>query len=213
MRLLYSAGFVSLLFTMTLACEDPRGSYAKAYDPAKDLKGGTLLFEDKFERTEVGDSWSENARWNIKEGRLHISKDHNKGLWLLKELPDNARVEFDALSTTPEGDLKCEIFAAEPTHQTGYILIFGGWGNRINVIARLDEHGEDRKEERERRVERNKTHKFAIIRRGRSLAWFVDGKYLMTYEDNEPLKGHYFGFNDWEAPVSYDNFKVFQLSY
>lgn len=213
MRALFCAGLVGLLFTMTLACEDPRGSYAKAYDPAKDLKGGTLVFSDDFERKDVGDSWSENPRWTIKDGRLHISKDHNKGLWLQKDLPDNARVEFDALSTTREGDLKCEIFAAEPRHQAGYILIFGGWDNRINVIARLDEHGEDRKEERERRVVLNKVHKFTIIRRGRNLAWFIDGKHLMTYDDPAPIKGRYFGFNDWEAPVSYDNFKVFQLSY
>lgn len=213
MRLLVRAGLLCLLFSLTLGCEDPRGSYAKPYDHKKDLKGGTLVFSDDFEREKVGPSWSENPRWTIKDGRLHIANDHNKGLWLLKELPDNARVEFDALSPTPEGDLKCEIFAAEPVHQAGYVLIFGGWDNRINVIARLDEHGEDRKEERERKVVQNKVHKFTIIRRGRNLVWYLDGKHLMTYDDAQPLKGKYFGFNDWEAPVSYDNIKVYQLSY
>jgi hypothetical protein len=213
MKVTVFAVTLCLLSMLFISCEDPRGSYANKYDPTKDLKGGTLLFSDDFERKEIGADWSENDRWTIKNGRLHISNDHNKGLWLLKELPNNARVEFDAKSTTKEGDLKCEIFAAEPTHQSGYILVFGGWDNRINIIARLDEHGEDRKEERERRVVLNKTHTFTIIRRGKSLAWFVDGTHLTTYDDPEPLKGRYFGFNDWEAPVSYDNLKVYQLGY
>ena len=112
------------------------------------------------------------------------------------------------------GDLKVEIFGDRKKHESGYILIFGGWRNALDVIARLDEHGEDRKAQRSRKVIPNKTHHFAIERRGGTITWWVDNEVLMSFEDGEPLRGQGhrgFAFNDWTAPVKFDNLAVYRL--
>ena len=34
----------------------------------------------------------------------------------------------------------------------------------------------------------------------------------LTYPDTEPLTGRFFGFNNWEAKVTFDNLAVYDLS-
>ena len=87
----------------------------------------------------------------IDRGVLRLADLHNHPVWLNRELPDAVRVEFDAWAETDEGDIKVELagdgvsFAKTASYTaTGYVFIFGGWNNSLNVIARLDEHGDDR---------------------------------------------------------------------
>ena len=75
--------------------------------------------------------------------RLVGENIHNAALWLQHKLPDRTRVEFEATPLSKNGDVKAEIFGDGFTHQSGYILIMGGWSNQLNIIARQDEHGED----------------------------------------------------------------------
>jgi len=180
----------------------------------------TLVFSEDFERAELGAAWKRGAgeggqgSWRIEGGWLTGDQIKNDPLWWTGKLPDNARVEFDARSTTKEGDLKFEIFGDGVRHESGYIVIFGGWSNSLDVIARLDEHGSDRKAQRSRKVTPNKIHKIAAERVDGALSWFVDGELVMTYDDPAPLTGpahRGFAFNDWTAPVQFDNFKVYRL--
>ncbi len=181
------------------------------------LTGGQLIFKDDFERDEIGDQWIVRApTWTIEDGWLHDTKARNEGAWLDLELPDRVRIEFDARSEIPSegafrGDIKCEVFATEPDHEKGYVLIFGGWQNALNVVARLDEHGADRLEMRGRKVVAGQTYRFTIVRTDGVLHWLIDGKPFMRYEDPDPVRGRYFGFNNWESKIYFDNLRIFEL--
>jgi len=181
---------------------------------------GELVFSDEFERPEIGDSWERGAgeagsgKWTLRDGWLHGRDIKNDPLWYVEPLPRKVRVEFDARAESAEGDLKVEIFGDGQNHASGYILIFGGWKNSLDTIARLDEHGDDRKTRTSRKVEPRRIYRFAIERRDDTLKWFVDGVQFMTYPDSVPLQGSkhaHFAFNDWTAPVAFDNFRVYRL--
>jgi hypothetical protein len=175
------------------------------------ISGGLLVFSDDFDRSEIGSNWqARSGKWRIDKGKLVCKGDRNEGIWLNFKLPQRVRVEFDAMALEDEGDIKFEVFATEQRHQTGYILIFGGWQNSVTVIARLNEHGEDRMES-PMRVEKGKTYHIAVVRTDGSLRWFIDGKLVLSYDDETPLRGDYFGFNNWNSLVTFDNLKVFQL--
>lgn len=179
-----------------------------------------LVVSDNFDRQSLGDRWHRGSgedgsgSWEIEDGWLQASNIKNDPLWLDRKLPENVRVEFDAKARSSEGDLKAEIFGDGEHHATGYILIMGGWDNQLDVVARLDEHGDDRKEQRSPGVEQGKVYRWAIERTDGTLRWYVDGELYMTYPDDEPLRGEehrYFAFNDWEAPVAFDNLRIYRL--
>jgi len=187
------------------------------------LEGGErkLMFSDDFDRRSVGENWrrgtGENGSgtWEIKNGWVTASNIKNDPLWLDQPLPEKVRVEFDAVAKSAEGDLKAEIFGDGERHASGYIIIMGGWSNKLDVVARLDEHGDDRKEQPTMKVQPNKVYRWAIERTDGELRWYVDGQLQMRYDDDQPLKGEghrYFAFNDWTAPVRFDNVRVYRLS-
>lgn len=179
-----------------------------------------LMFSDDFERAELGETWKRGTgeggqgHWSIKNGWLAGDRIKNDPLWFRQPLPDKVRVEFDARARTADGDLKFEIFGDGDRHESGYIVIFGGWKNALDVIARLDEHGEDRLEQASFKVEHERIYRVAAERTDSTLRVFVDGKELMRFEDSSPLLGskhQYFAFNNWLAAVEFDNFKVYEL--
>ncbi|MGM0575704.1 MAG: hypothetical protein ACQEXJ_08250 [Myxococcota bacterium] len=187
-------------------------------DPSALLEGGTLVFSDDFEREDLGDDWTtEHEGWRIVDGELGSTAAENEGLWLADELPEHARIEFDARSLPLPGgkpfpgDIKAEVFAEEPEHEGGYVIINGGWNNRLDVIARKDEHGTDRRERPAAEVEPGKTYRWAIARRDGTLYWFRDGELQMRYPDANPVRGRYFGFNNWRTNVRYDDLAVYRL--
>ena len=48
-------------------------------------------------------------------------------------------------------------------------------------------------------------------REGGKITWWIDGQHFLEYDDPRPLTGgghQYFGFNNWEAPVSFDNLVI-----
>lgn len=201
----------ALLLTLG-ACTKPQGTAAKGTPPEKLLTGGTLIFEDDFNRAELGEKWRQaRSNYRIENGQVHATTDKNGGLWLLEQLPEKTRVEFDARSESPDGDIKCEIFGETPSHQAGYILVQGGWKNTLSIIARKDEHGEDRLTSTAQLVEKGRTYRWAIARDGDTLHWFIDGKLFMSYPDSSPVRGRSFGFNNWDAQLWFDNLKVYAL--
>ena len=70
-----------------------------------------LVFEDDFERDDVGDAWrAQGDAWSIDDGWLTVEGARNDALWLKTKLPERVRIEFDAMSMSEEGDLKFEVF-------------------------------------------------------------------------------------------------------
>lgn len=196
--------------------DDPQ---AKAAARSDGLQGGKLVFEDSFDRAELGPDWTikHEGEWLIDNGAVKPVKvaeeeARNQGLWLNKPLPDKVRVTFESKSLTRIGDTKCEIFATEPKHEGGYSIIFGGWNNTINAIARRGEHEAKRVTQSEfRRVEQGKTYTWTIVRTDHVVRWYIDGRFMVAYDDAEPVLGHYFGFNNWANDVRLDNLKVYEL--
>ena len=177
-----------------------------------------MVFSDDFERDSLGEHWQTTHKgWRIQDGALNDLNAKNAGVWLKKELPDRVRVEFTARSEPlPDGkpfpgDLKCEIFATEPKHEGGYILINGGWTNRLDVIARQDEHGEDRLTKESIRVEPSTTYRWAVVRVDDTVHWFRDGSLVLSFKDAQPLKGRFFGFNNWASNAFYDDLAIYAL--
>ena len=187
-------------------------------------------FVDTFDRAEPGPDWNlTGAGWSIKEGRLCVSNAHNHPAWLRRRLPPNARIEFDATSGSPDGDLKVEVWgdgqsAASGnsyTNATSYLVIFGGWKNSLHVLARLDEHGADRKalhvepgesDPRAQPALPDRAYRFKIERTdGKTVRYFVDEVEILSLNDDRPLLGaghEHFAFNDWEVPACFDNLTI-----
>ncbi|MDP3277883.1 MAG: hypothetical protein Q8Q09_22050 [Deltaproteobacteria bacterium] len=179
-------------------------------------------FSDSFDRSTLGADWNATGdRWTLREGVLKVSNGHNHPLWLRRRLPHDVRITFDAWSDSPTGDIKCEVFgdgrafAREASYTaTSYVLIHGGWNNRLNVIARMDEHGSDRQVRAGPPVERGRHYHWEIERRGRTLRWSIDGQPMLEFNDPSPLAGmghEYFAFNNWESELSFDNLVITPL--
>jgi hypothetical protein len=190
-------------------------------------------FEDNFERDAIGPDWIvTGGNWRIEGGRLCVKGARNHGAWLNRTLPTNARIEFDAVSSSPDGDIKAEIFGDGTSAASGvsyndatsYLTIFGGWKNSFHVLARLNEHASDRPEiriapgtddERARPVSVGQVYHFKIERAdGKTLTWWIGDMQMFKFVDPQPLTGpghDHLGFNNWEVPLCFDNLKVVAL--
>lgn len=208
--------FTCGLMAMGLGCTKPVPTKAQRAStvtvPEAWLTGGTLIFSDDFERDRFGEDWGTTSdSWRIDGGEVRVSGARNEGLWWQGSLPTNVRVEFDARATSKEGDLKFEAFGTERGHESGYIFVLGGWKNSLSIIARKDEHGDDRLESRQRLAEPNRTYRFGAIRAGGAVHWLIDGELFLTFADGALITGEAFGFNDWDAPLAFDNVKIYSL--
>jgi hypothetical protein len=179
-------------------------------------------FSDNFDRTELGSAWNNTGGpYQLRDGMLHVQGARNRPLWLRRALPDNVRVEFDVRSDSADGDIKVELFGdgvsrAESLSYTatGYVVIFGGWGNRLNVLARLNEHGDDRVVGPVHPVVRGHRYRIKIERRRETLTAWADGHRLGQMVDSDPLRGqghNHFAFNNWKSELWFDNLKITPL--
>jgi hypothetical protein len=202
---------IALFALIVAAACVPRG------DPALD---GT--FEDDFERKDLGPLWrNTGGPYAIVNGELKIRGARNKPLWLRRTLPRDARIEFDVRSESPEGDIKVEVYGdgtsratAESYTATSYVVIFGGWSNSLNLIARLDEHASDRAIGPRRKVEPSHKYHMKIERNGDTITAWADGQQLAQMKDKDPLwgPGHdHFAINNWSSELYFDNLKITPL--
>ena len=101
---------------------------------------------------------------------------------------------------------------------TSYIVVLGGWKNRLNVLARLNEHASNRLElrlvpgsedPRTQPIVEGRSYHVEIERNdGHTVSVTVDDMQLLELDDPAPLVGHdhqHFAFNDWDVPVCFDD--------
>jgi len=203
----------SLVVLLAGACEEVPRTYSTRG------QAGTEIFRDDFERTELGASWKPTAEGTrLDNGVLKLVDLRNHPLWLDVALPDDVRIEFDAWAASDEGDIKVELcgdgrsVATSMNYiATGYVLVFGGWNNTLNVIARKNEHGRDRATASEPVPMAGRRYHFAITRAASELIWEIDGRVVLELEDPAPLRGaghDHFAFSGWEAEAHFDNLVI-----
>jgi hypothetical protein len=180
-------------------------------------------FSDSFGRDTLGGMWNltDPGEARIDNGAVLVQNGHNHPVWLTQAIPDDAVIELDAWTDSPEGDMKVELWGDGRSYfqgdlhaayeSTGYIFVMGGWHNTTSAIARIHEHGHDRAERSDVHVEPGKRYHWRITRKGGHLEWQIDGQPFLSYDDPNPLVGeghHFFAFGDWESPVHFDNLKI-----
>lgn len=207
---------IAIAAAAAISCSGGRG------DPAP-TAGGRKVFEDTFDRHDLGPDWHDTSsgRYSIVDGKLRVQGARNRPLWLTRELPRDARVEFVARSDSPAVDIKVEVFgdgrsfARQASYTaTSYVVILGGWNNSRSIIARMDEHGSDRVERTAPRGEPRRAYRFAITRKGGMLSWWLDGERFLELDDSEPLAGtghDHFAFNNWASEVFFDDLAVYEI--
>lgn len=193
-----------------------------ACTPQGDPAIGPDGLREDFDRDELGELWhNTGASWRIVDGQLNVRGARNRPLWLRRTLPRDVRVEFDVRSESPEGDIKVEVFGdgssratTESYTATSYVILFGGWSNTTNAIARMDEHAPDRAIGPRHPVQPGHTYRMKIERRGSTITAWADDFQIATMDDPEPLEGRghdHFAFNDWMAELWFDNLVITPL--
>jgi hypothetical protein len=179
-------------------------------------------FHDAFDRPALGADWLDTgAGYGISGGRVTVTKAYNHPLWLRRRLPRDVVIEFDAMSTSPDGDLKVELYGDGESFDpdgnryeaTGYVLCFGAHRNAESFIGRLGEHEAAIKAYRpaDPRVEAGRVYHWTITRKDGRVDWQIDGKPYLAFIDKTPLFGdghEFFAFNDWVTEVHFDNLTI-----
>jgi hypothetical protein len=184
-------------------------------DPAIGPEG----FSETFETNKLSEHWNNTGgNYRVRDGWLHVRGAKNKPLWLRRTLPHDVRIEVDVRSESSEGDIKLEVFgdgqskAIQDSYTaTSYVIIFGGWNNSTNLIARMDEHGDDRVVGAKRKVEVGRTYRMRIERKGETIQAWVDDAPLAAMTDPDPLYGpghDHFAFNNWKSDLWFDNLRI-----
>jgi len=187
--------------------------------PQGDPGIGPSGYEDTFERSDLGADWNNTGGpYRIADGKLKVAGARNKPLWLRRTLPHDVALEFDAMSESPDGDIKVEIFGdgtskadAVSYTATSYVVLFGAWRNTLDGIARMNEHGDDRVVRSSYKVVPGRTYHMKIERRGATIKAWADGQELGSMTDPEPLAGtghDHFAFNNWMVPLTFDNLRI-----
>lgn len=177
-------------------------------------EGAPAPFADDFARDSLGAHYRAAGSWRVVDGALASVGDHNQPLWIDVPLARNTRVEFTAWSRSPAVDTKIEIFGDGLRHESGYIVILGGWQNTITAIARLGEHERGRAELR-KKWEQGRRYRWTVQRTdGKTLELFIDGERVLAYADPAPLYGprnNRLAFTSWESEVFYDDLAITPL--
>ena len=179
---------------------------------ADDVPALTSALVDAFSDPQLTERYrDEGGSWRVVDGALRTVGDRNQPLWSNAVLPENVRIEFTSLSSSPAVDMKVEFFGDGVRHESGYIAIVGGWNNTLTVLARLDEHETSRVSKRTR-FEPGRRYRWRIERSdGHTLKLFVDDELQVAYDDKAPLYGprnNRFAFSGWESEVVFDDLKI-----
>jgi hypothetical protein len=198
-------------------------------------------FVDSFDRAELGPGWLDTSQgqFQVRDGKLTVQEGLNRPLWLRKRLPRDLVVELDVMSRSEAGDIKIELFgdgesfdADQGTYYpTGYVFVFGGWGNTLSIIGKLGEHDDGVKASREHKraegvvvagiesaapefkegpkpagldggVVPGRTYHWVISRKGGQIDWKIDGEPFLSWSDPAPLYG------DDKSFLGFNNWKA-----
>lgn len=178
-------------------------------------------FNEAFERQDIGSSWRDTGgKFRIANGELTASSARHHPIWLRRQLPKDVSIEFDARTTSPDGDIRVVLFgdgkSANPDkdgcQSTGYELVLGGWKNTLTVMCRTGQaDGGHLRARSDWPVMPDWTYHFYITRKDGIVSWYVGGHDVMSWKDSEPLSGpghDAFGFDGGQTEVFFDNLVI-----
>ena len=179
----------------------------------------TPIFRDDFDRADLGERWrTTGPGWALEGGELVVEGLHNHPVWLTLPLPDDVRIEFDAIAESEEGDVKVELAGDGESSArsanyvaSGYVVIFGGWNNSLSGVFRKQEHGNAKQVSDRVAVEPGRRYHVTLTRIGPTIRFELDAQEVVTYEDPRPLHGEgqrHFAFSGWESRVHFDNLEI-----
>jgi hypothetical protein len=187
----------------------------------------TEVFQDDFERSELGESYfATTDNYQLVNGALSAKGAFNHPLWLTRKLPQNVSIEFDSWSNSADADIKVELYGDGQSHAatkkkvaykaTGYVAVFGGWSNSNSLLARRDEHGKpgvDLVQRNQPKVVVGQRYHWKLTRVDNTISWYVDDMEtpFLQFEDKSPLEGAnqaYFAFNNWQSDSWFDNLVI-----
>ena len=178
---------------------------------SKRVKDWKLVFSDDFERKTLGQDWQALVgNWGIVDGKLVTQKGVDNQIILTRRVPGPQRIEFDAVTHAKRPcDLSPFIHANANGRLSGYLLQFGGSGNKFNSLRR----GEVFMTAKcvDQFIERGKVHKMVAEFDGAAVRLTVDGATILEYFEANPLSGkehESLGFYIYSSGAV-DNLKVY----
>ena len=179
---------VSILIALT-GCAEPQAEVEKAPVPqaAEAPVDWTLQFSDDFERAELGKDWIIlSGIWEIKDGWMDApgSDWGDNEIMIAGNFPGSQRLEFDAKSDNPT-DLT-SIICANYGYWDGYFM---GFGSNDNSHSKLIIDGSEAVMQWDSVITPGKVHHQIVERDGDTIKHILDGKTVMTYKHENPLKG------------------------
>jgi len=183
------------------------GQAAVDDDPAL-AQGWTLQFSDDFGRTELGENWQiVSGNWKVEDRMLHGA---GPGTVLCRwSFTGSLRLEFDAIAA--EGDVS-DLSAILNAKEGGSVSdgYFFGFGSDDNTGSKLLVRGKLATRSDARIVPGRRYH-VVCQREGGKLTHMIDGRIIMTYEDEHPVQDTKYpaiGFYTWRGG-KFDNVRVY----
>lgn len=187
-------------------------AYAAAWDPGE----WKLVFEDTFDRTEIGPDWIINGKAEIVDGQLKYGVEGDHNALLNRHFGPDVRVEFDARPAPekPACDLSVGLAAGKAAvgYGCGYLVAFGGNHNTMNQIQGGRAMQWVKEWYPKTRIEPGKTHRVCGMKEGKTITLEVDGKVILTTTDEDPLGGPGFDMVQlvtWNGMIV-DNVRVYE---
>lgn len=159
-----------------------------AADPEPPHPGWKLVWEDDFEREQLGDDWAVcRGEAEVRDGRLFLS---GKGATALVDRGFRPDVLLEFVAEANPDLPPCDLSAALGSSMFwgyGYLLAFGGNNNQLNQIL----GGGARKVDNDPPflIEHGEKYRCVAIKEGRRLAYHVNGVQLLESSDPDPVGG------------------------
>ena len=156
--------------------------YTKPIGAPQGESNWTLMFEDRFDRAELGPDWEVvQGEWRIENGKL-VGHGH---LGCMRMFEGSQRIEFEASSNA---ETLCDLSAvlatvpSSPTFRTGAFL---GFGSTNNTCAKFSSFGRPviKSDAPETKIQRGKSHVIRAEIDGSRWRLSADGKQILEYHN------------------------------
>jgi hypothetical protein len=168
-----------------------------------------LVWEDNFERAEIGDGWQVSGEASIVDGRMKLVG--TVAPIINRSFAHDVRLEFDAwaIPGIPPCDISAVLACGEGVGW-GYLLGFGAQGNHVNHLKGPGVNFEDKNPPF--LIEQGKRYHCIAEKEGKRISYTVNSHKLMEVTVENPLGGPNFdrvGVLTWTG-MFVDNVKVYE---